>query len=75
MKNFDKIITKLNEMSNEEKLEVINYLIVKEKDDITISRFCGDDELTDKLMKQLDVLNQLKTTIMKILKKDLAVSE
>ena len=71
MKNFDKIITKFNEMSNEKKLEAIKYLIVKQKDDITISRFYGDDELTDKLMKQLDVLNQFKNN----LEKHLAVSK
>jgi len=65
--NTEQIIKTFNKMSNEKKLECINYLIVKQKDDITIARFYGDDELTDKLMKQLDVLNQAKNHLEKVL--------
>ena len=64
MKN---IIEEFLGMSNEKKLEAINYLIVKQKDDIVVSRFYNDEQLTDRLMNQLDKLNQIKNHFKKLL--------
>jgi len=64
---LEKILIDFIKMPIDKRLETINYLIVKQKDDIVVSRFYNEQQLTDKLMKQLDILNKVKTHFEKLL--------